>query len=97
MGGGGEGLPATPWGHDPRPTRIAFDLGAPDCARLTAHPNDSAEFFNRRWLDYTGLSAKQALGWGWTAAIQPADQSRLIDCERSILTSGEPGEIDARL
>src|SRR5258708_38268048 len=37
----------------------------------SARPDGSAEFFNRRWLDYTGLSAEQALDWGWTAAIHP--------------------------
>jgi PAS domain-containing protein len=30
----------------------------------SAGPDGSAEFFNQRWLDYTGLSANQALDWG---------------------------------
>jgi PAS domain-containing protein len=30
----------------------------------SARPDGSAEFFNQRWLAYTGLSAKQALGSG---------------------------------
>jgi PAS domain-containing protein len=30
----------------------------------SARPDGSAEFFNQRWLDYTGLSAKQAVNWG---------------------------------
>jgi hypothetical protein len=30
----------------------------------SAGPDGSADFFNQRWLDYRGLSAKQALGWG---------------------------------
>ena len=30
----------------------------------SAGPDGSADFFNQRWLDYTGLSAKQALGSG---------------------------------
>jgi hypothetical protein len=28
----------------------------------------SAEFFNQWWLEYTELSAEQALDWGWKAA-----------------------------
>src|SRR5882672_766257 len=39
----------------------------------SARPDGSAEFFNQRWLDYTGLSAKQALGSGWEVAIHPDD------------------------
>ena len=27
-------------------------------------PDGSAAFFNQRWLEYTGLSSEQALGWG---------------------------------
>ena len=32
-----------------------------------ARPDGSADVFNRRWLEYTGLSAEQARDWGWTA------------------------------
>src|SRR4029077_1415590 len=32
----------------------------------SARSDGSADFFNQRWLDYTGLSAEQALDWGWT-------------------------------
>src|SRR5580704_7767810 len=39
----------------------------------SAGPDGSADFFNQRWLDYTGLSAKQALGSGWEVAIHPDD------------------------
>ena len=40
----------------------------------SARPDSSAEFFNQRWLDYTGLSAKQALDSGWEVAIHPEDR-----------------------
>ena len=63
----------------------------------SAATDGAAEFFNRRWLDYAGLSADQVHGWGWTSAIHPDDLSRLADYWRSILTSGEPGEFEARL
>ncbi len=63
----------------------------------SAHPDGSAEFLNRRWLDHTGLSAEEALGWGWTGAIHPDDRDPLITYWRSILASGEPGEIEARM
>ena len=35
----------------------------------SARPDGAAEFHNQRWLDYTGLSAKQALDSGWQVAI----------------------------
>jgi formate hydrogenlyase transcriptional activator len=63
----------------------------------SARSNGSADFFNERWLGYTGLSAEQALDWGWTAAIHSDDLNRLVDRWRSALGSGEAGEIEARL
>jgi PAS domain S-box-containing protein len=63
----------------------------------SARPDGSAEFFNRRWLDYTGLSADQARDWGWTAAIHPDDVNGLVEYWQSILVSGEPGEFEVRL
>jgi PAS domain S-box-containing protein len=62
-----------------------------------ARPDGSAEFFNQRWLDYAGLSFHDARGWGWTAAVHPDDRPRVIDLWRTILASGESGEMEARL
>ena len=62
-----------------------------------AHRDGSAEFLNRRWLDYTGLSAEQALGWGWQAAIRPDDLDGLVEKWRSSLASGTPVEAEARM
>jgi hypothetical protein len=35
----------------------------------SARSDGSADFFNQRRLDYTGLSAEQARDWGWTVAL----------------------------
>lgn len=63
----------------------------------SARPDGFAEFFNRRWLDYTGLTLEQTEGWGWTAAIHPDDLEPLVNYWRSRLVSQEPGETEARL
>src|SRR5579864_7209192 len=60
-------------------------------------PDGSNEFLNQRWHDYTGLSPKEAHGWGWKAAIHPEELDRLMAKFRTLLVSGEPGEIEARL
>jgi PAS domain S-box-containing protein len=57
----------------------------------------TTEFLNQRWLDYTGLSAEKALGWGWKIAIHPEDVEKLMDNWLRLLASGEPGEEEARL
>jgi PAS domain S-box-containing protein len=63
----------------------------------SARPDGSAEFFSRRWLDYTGLSAEEASDWGWTVAFHPEDRESLMDFWRRLLASGEAGEVEARL
>ncbi len=77
--------------------RQAQDVDAIPTLAWSARPDGSAEFLNRRWLDYTGLSAEEASDWGWTAAVHTEDRDRLMDFWRHLLASGEAGEIEARL
>jgi PAS domain-containing protein len=44
-----------------------------------SRPDGSAEFFNRRWLDYCCLSSEEASGWGWTSAVHTDDLNRPAD------------------
>jgi PAS domain S-box-containing protein len=60
-------------------------------------PDGSADFLNRRWLDYTGLSEDQAQGWGWGTAIHPDDVDGLVKYWQSALASGAPVEAEARM
>src|SRR5712672_2819994 len=61
----------------------------------SARPDGSAEFFNQRWLEYTGLSAEQALDWGWKVAIHPDDLPRILETFREALNSVKPFEVRA--
>jgi PAS domain S-box-containing protein len=63
----------------------------------SARSDGSADFFNQRWLDYTGLSTEQARDWGWTVALHSDEVNGLMDYWRSVLASGETGEIEGRL
>jgi PAS domain S-box-containing protein len=60
-------------------------------------PDGSADFVNQRLLDYTGLSAERAQGWGWGAAIHPDDVKALVEYWQSCLASGTPVEAEARM
>jgi PAS domain S-box-containing protein len=62
----------------------------------SAGPDGSADFFNQRWLDYTGLSAKQALDSGWQVAIHPDDLPRILETFREALNSVKPYEVEGR-
>src|SRR4051812_27774062 len=62
-----------------------------------ARPDGTAEFFNRHYLEFIGLSAEQAAGWGWTAAVHPADVDHLAAGWRRIMASEDSGAVEARL
>src|SRR4029453_17720675 len=53
----------------------------------SARPDGSAEFFNQHYLDFVGLSAEQASGWGWTAAVHAEDLNALAATWQRIMTS----------
>lgn len=63
----------------------------------TAFPDGRAEFVNRRWCEYTGLSVEQASGEGWQTAVHPDDRAALLESWRTVVTSGEPGQAEARM
>jgi PAS domain S-box-containing protein len=63
----------------------------------SAAPDGQAESFNRRWLEYTGITEQEARGSGWTVAIHPYDVSRILDGFNDVLRSGQPFEAEGRL
>jgi PAS domain S-box-containing protein len=63
----------------------------------SARPDGSADFFSQHFLEYVGLSAEEAAGWGWTTAVHPDDLSSLTAVWQRLLASGQSGEAEARL
>src|SRR4030095_9316843 len=63
----------------------------------SCRPDGSAEFVNQRWLDYTGLSMEEAVGWGWQASIHSEDLGKTMETWLRVIASEEPGEEEARL
>lgn len=62
-----------------------------------ARPDMSCEYLSRQWLDFTGFSAEQGLGDGWSRSVHPEDLARWLDiCVRSF-DSREPFEIEYRM
>ncbi len=58
-------------------------------------PDGSADFLNRKFLEYTGLSLEDGLGWGWMNAFHPDD--RLKEEWPAAMAVGKPFETEARL
>ena len=62
-----------------------------------AFADGSVELCNQSWLEYTGLTAQQAQGWGWTAAIHQEDRNELVVTWHRVLAAGAQGEAEARM
>ena len=62
----------------------------------TGLPDGSEAFANRRWTEYSGLSAKEAAGSGWMAAVHADDRQEYGEKWRASLATGEPFECEAR-
>jgi PAS domain S-box-containing protein len=63
----------------------------------SARVDGTAEFLNRQYLDYVGMSPEQAVNWGWTDAVHPDDIPGLREYWRDLVASEQPGEAEARL
>jgi PAS domain S-box-containing protein len=63
---------------------------------VAALPDGSRTFVNRRWMEYTGLSAEATEGSGWKTAIHPEDFGRWLRLWRACLADGQPFEDEAR-
>jgi PAS domain S-box-containing protein len=62
-----------------------------------ARPDGYVDFFNKRWLDYVGVSLEDISGWRWTHVIHADDRAQLVDRWRMSVTTGKPFEAEARL
>lgn len=63
----------------------------------TARPDGAIDYFNRPWLEFTGLSERDALDWGWIAATHPDEREQLSRSWRAAIGSGQPVETEVRL
>jgi PAS domain S-box-containing protein len=54
-------------------------------------------YFNEKWVEYTGRSIEQSLGFGWLEAFHPDDRERTINSWQQATSTGQAYEIEYRL
>jgi len=62
----------------------------------SATPDGAIDYCNTRVLDYTGFSAAEVLGDGWTKLLHPDDVNQTIRAWMSCVTSGAPFRAEVR-
>src|SRR5713101_282716 len=63
----------------------------------SARPDGSVDFINQRFLEFTGRSMEDMLGWGWGSLVHPDDLARVVGEWQAAVATGEPMESEARL
>ncbi|MCC9168616.1 PAS domain-containing sensor histidine kinase [Pontibacter harenae] len=59
--------------------------------------NGDADYFNQKWLDYTGLSTDELKGWGWSSMIHPDDLEENKKRWQHSVATGERYELEQRI
>ena len=57
---------------------------------FTALPTGEVDYFNRQWMEFTGVSFEQLKGWNWTRFIHPDDVEENILAWRHSMNTGQP-------
>ena len=63
----------------------------------TARPDGYLDYFNRRWLEYLGVTLDKVAGWNWTAFIHPEDVDGILTKWRACLATAEIFEYETRV
>jgi PAS domain S-box-containing protein len=63
----------------------------------SARPDGSVDFINRPFLEFTGHSAEDILGWGWSSLIHPDDLTKYVSEWRAAIARGQAMESEARV
>jgi PAS domain S-box-containing protein len=57
---------------------------------FTATPSGEVDYFNRQWMEFTGLPLEQIKNWGWTQFVHPDDVDANVHSWRQSIETGEP-------
>ena len=63
----------------------------------TSSSDGSIEFVNKRWQEYTGMSAQESASFGWKRAFHPKDLDRYVERRRTSLGSADSLEDEVRI
>jgi PAS domain S-box-containing protein len=63
---------------------------------FTAKANGVADYFNRQWMEFTGLTLEQIRDLGWKQFIHPDDLAETISAWQQSIKTGEPFQCEHR-
>src|SRR6266436_4917004 len=63
----------------------------------TTLPNGSADYVNKRWLEYYGLSLDDLKDWRWKIVVHPEDEPKVTEDWLSAVATGKPLATEFRM
>jgi PAS domain S-box-containing protein len=63
----------------------------------TGRPDGYLDYFNKRWLEYLGVTLDELVGWNWTGFVHPEDLDGILTKWRACLATGEVFEYETRV
>ena len=63
----------------------------------TADATGQRDYFNSRWLAFTGKPMAEQTGWQWVEALHAEDQERVREAWQQCTQTGEPYQVEYRL
>ena len=88
---------STSEGQSPATQKVRAFLDAVLTIAWSALPDGSLDFINQRFLDFTGLSSEQLLGWEWKSVVHPEDIPQLQIWWQDVRQSEKAGTTEKRL
>ncbi|WP_303310088.1 PAS domain S-box protein [Hymenobacter sp. BT730] len=77
--------------------RATFILESLPVMVWTAQPDGRADYFNQRWLQFTGRTLEQEFGQGWQVNIHPEDLEKVSQVWQHADASKEKFQVEYRL
>ena len=63
----------------------------------TATAAGERDYFNSRWLSFTGQPLAEQTGWQWAASLHPEDRDRVVTTWRECVATGGSYQVEYRL
>jgi PAS domain S-box-containing protein len=63
----------------------------------TAQPNGERDYFNARWLAFTGRTLEEQLDGQWSTSIHPEDRDRVLQVWQESIATGNLYQVEYRL
>ncbi|WP_324676905.1 PAS domain-containing protein [Hymenobacter sp. GOD-10R] len=82
---------------DEAQARTAFILQSLPVLVATLQPSGEADFFNQRWLDFTGRTLAESVGWGWLDDLHPDDRPTVEAAWQEASQSATEYQVEYRL